>query len=93
MLLLGLRSRYGWSRPHLRRIVNHLALRQGASPEEIADIFQEVCVSLVRKGMDSCVNATFVFRTISSKIVDHYRKARLRTESISELGLVTRTFR
>src|SRR5713101_720586 len=61
--------------PHLSRIVNHVALRHGIRSEDIPDIFQEVCISLFHKGMDSRVNATWVFKAIASRIVDFHRRS------------------
>lgn len=62
--------------PHLSSIVYHLALRHRLPRQEIPDLLQEVCISLVRKGLSSKVNATWVFKTIRSRIVDYYRRSR-----------------
>jgi RNA polymerase sigma factor (sigma-70 family) len=61
--------------PHLRRIVSHLCLRHGFDPDQSEDILQETCISLIRKGMDSGVNATLVFKVVASRILDCRRKS------------------
>jgi len=72
--------------PHLRRIVNHVALRHGVQSQDAPDIFQDVCISLIHKGMDSCVNAAFVFKTVASRIIDNYRRAGPGTEDVCTPG-------
>jgi RNA polymerase sigma factor (sigma-70 family) len=63
---------------HLSSIVYNLALRHQLPRQEIPDLLQDVRVSLIRKGLNSRVNATWVFKTIGSRIVDYYRKSRWR---------------
>jgi RNA polymerase sigma factor (sigma-70 family) len=60
--------------PHLSNNVYHLALRHRLPRQEIPDLLQEVRISLIRKGLNSRVNATWVFKTIRSRIVDYYRR-------------------
>jgi hypothetical protein len=51
--------------PHLSGIVYHLAQRHQLPRQDILELLQEVRMSLIRKGLNSRVNATWVFKTIS----------------------------
>ena len=68
--------------PQLPRLVRRFALQHGVRAQDLPDLLQEVYISLIRKGLESRVNATWVFRAIASKIVDYFRKAR--SERLSE---------
>jgi RNA polymerase sigma factor (sigma-70 family) len=61
---------------HLSGAVYGISQRRGIQAQEIPDILQEVRISLIRKGLNSRVNATWVFKTITSRIADYYRNRR-----------------
>src|SRR5215813_428535 len=76
----GLHSVAEWlESDHLSRCVRGVAARHGVLSQDAPDILQDVCISLLRKGADAQVNATWIFKVIGSKIIDYHRKARRET--------------
>lgn len=60
-----------WLESHnLRSIASYVASHYGLSPQDLPDLLQELRIALWKAGLDTRVNATWVFRTASHKAVD-----------------------
>lgn len=60
--------------PDLDRVVARLASRYRVSANDIPDIVQEVRLTLWKAGAERVVNATWIFKVVASRVMDHLRK-------------------
>lgn len=56
--------------PYLLRIASRVAYEYGLPPQDIDDLFQELCLALWIAGPATLVNTTWVFHTANHKAVD-----------------------
>ena len=62
--------------PYLRRIVLRVAYERGLPPQDVPELMQEVRIALWRSGLESQVNATWLFHTATHKAQDLLRRTR-----------------
>lgn len=56
------------------RLALSIARHHGLQPQDAEDLLQETLIALLRHGMDSVANVTFVFRMLTNKAVDIRRE-------------------
>jgi RNA polymerase sigma factor (sigma-70 family) len=59
--------------PDLDRIVALIATRRNVSPDDIPDLVQEVRLTIWKAGANRAVNATWIFKVVASRVLDHVR--------------------
>ncbi len=59
--------------PDLDRIVALIATRYRVNPDDIPDLVQEVRLTIWKAGENRAVNATWIFKVVASRILDHVR--------------------
>lgn len=56
-----------------RRVVASIAYRRHVRPDDLADLQQEVRLAIWKAGRDRQVNATWIFKVVASRVLDHLR--------------------
>ncbi len=57
----------------LNRIVALIASRHRVNPDDIPDLVQEVRLTIWKAGENRAVNATWIFKVVASRVLDHVR--------------------
>jgi RNA polymerase sigma factor (sigma-70 family) len=70
----------------LNRIVARIASRYRVNPDDVPDLVQEVRLTIWKAGENRAVNATWIFKVVASRVLDHVR-ARARNRSFEFAGV------
>ena len=62
--------------PYLLRVASRVAYEHGLPSQDVADLFQELCLALWMAGPNATVNATWVFHTANHKAADALARIR-----------------
>jgi len=77
---------------YLRRVASRVAYTYLLPPEDVPDLYQELCLALWKAGPDRMVNATWLFHTANHRAADILKRKRKHFEvSVTGMDGIART--